>query len=296
MSEMKLRGKKPDLIQKRLKLLMYGAASTGKTTAALSFPSPYLIDTERGAEHSQYKELLDKQNGAIFQSDDFDEIVSEVRTLLCTSHDYKTLIIDPITPVWTNILENAETSVGSSFNKHYGVANKNIKYLISMLYKLDMNVILTAHSKDVYAKSGEISGATYDGYKKLDYIFDLALEIRKEKQSKDRIAKVVKTRISTFTEDEEFIFKYDTLASKYGKDIMEKKYEAMETITVEQIKALGILLMDNQISDEKISCMLEKSGASKIEELDSVYAQKCIDRLSILKNKKCTIVDEDVYM
>ena len=59
---MTLRGKKPESVEKRLKLLMYGTAGVGKTTAAISFPAPYLIDTERGAENDQYIEILDKNS------------------------------------------------------------------------------------------------------------------------------------------------------------------------------------------------------------------------------------------
>lgn len=289
---MKLRGVKPSCIQKRLKLLMYGAASTGKTTASLSFPNPYLIDTERGAEHSQYKDLLDAQNGVIFQTDSFDELLVEVKALLFTNHDYKTLIIDPITPIWANILEQSEKEVGVGYNKHFGQANKKIKILISLLYKLDMNVIITAHAKDVYEKNGGVVGQTYDAYKKLDYIFDLGLEIKKDKNSKNRIAKVVKTRISTFTEEEEFVFKYDTLADRYGRDIIEKKSLAIDLITEEQIKELNYLLLDNAITEDKISTMLEKGGASDINGLEKDYAQKCIDRLSELSNKKKKISDD----
>jgi len=296
---MQLRGKKPELIQKRLKLLMYGSASTGKTTAALSFPAPYLIDTERGAEHSQYKELLEKQGGVIFQSDDYEEILSEIRALLYTQHNYKTLIIDPITPVWANILESAEKELGTAYQRHFVKANKVIKNLVTMLYKLDMNVILTAHSKDVYEKNGGVVGQTYDAYKKLDYIFDLVIEIKKDKGSRDRIAKVIKTRLSTFTEDEEFVFKYLTLADRYGKDIIEKETSAstISLITEQQKNELGNLLVNNGITEDKINEMLEKCGASKIEDMDSDYANRCIERLAKLyNNKKKSISEADQYV
>src|SRR5438445_393207 len=63
---MSLRGKKPELIQKRLKVLFYGPAGVGKTIAAIQFPTPYLIDTEKGAENKQYVKLLDQSGGAYF--------------------------------------------------------------------------------------------------------------------------------------------------------------------------------------------------------------------------------------
>jgi hypothetical protein len=43
-----LRGKKPEAINKRLKMFMYGGAGAGKTTAAIQFPNSYIIDCEKG--------------------------------------------------------------------------------------------------------------------------------------------------------------------------------------------------------------------------------------------------------
>ena len=51
---MALRGKKPEAVEKRMKALFFGPAGVGKTTAAIQFPAPYLIDTDRGAENDQY--------------------------------------------------------------------------------------------------------------------------------------------------------------------------------------------------------------------------------------------------
>src|SRR5690349_14521958 len=102
---MALRGKKPEAIEKRLKALFYGTAGVGKTTASIQFPAPYLIDTEKGAENTQYVELLKKQGGAIFQTSQFDEMIAEITALLSESHPYKTLIIDPITVVYNDLLD-----------------------------------------------------------------------------------------------------------------------------------------------------------------------------------------------
>src|ERR1017187_4246782 len=100
---MALRGIKPTTIEKRLKAFFYGAAGSGKTTASISFPRPYLIDCERGAENEQYVEKLDAQGGAIFQTSDFNELIKEIRSLLSESHEYKTLIIDPLTSVYNSL-------------------------------------------------------------------------------------------------------------------------------------------------------------------------------------------------
>ena len=58
---MALKAKKPEAIEKRLKMMLFGAASTGKTRAAAQFPYSYFIDSEHGAENypdAPTKELL----------------------------------------------------------------------------------------------------------------------------------------------------------------------------------------------------------------------------------------------
>src|ERR1700744_5541011 len=102
---MTLKGKKPTLIEKRLKCMLYGASGVGKTTAALQFQSPYLIDCERGAENTQYVELLEKNGGAIFQTTSFAEVLSEIKSLLSIQHEYKTLVIDPLTTIYNNLVD-----------------------------------------------------------------------------------------------------------------------------------------------------------------------------------------------
>jgi GTPase SAR1 family protein len=99
---MALKGRKPELIQKRLKMLVYGPAGVGKTTAAIQFPKPYLIDTERGAENESYVKALEAAHGVYMFTNDPDELISEVRTLISEKHPYRTLVIDPLTTIfWT---------------------------------------------------------------------------------------------------------------------------------------------------------------------------------------------------
>ena len=74
-----LRGKKPATVEKRLKMLLFGKAGVGKTTAAIQFPKPYLIDTERGAENDQYVRALEKSGGAYYFTNDPAELIEEVR-------------------------------------------------------------------------------------------------------------------------------------------------------------------------------------------------------------------------
>src|SRR3982751_3545183 len=85
---MSLRAKKPEAVQKRLKLFMFGPAGHGKTTAAIQFPNSYIIDCEKGTEN--YEKLINDSGSAVFQTTDIQEVVAEVKSLLTEKHGYRT--------------------------------------------------------------------------------------------------------------------------------------------------------------------------------------------------------------
>lgn len=281
---MALRGKKPESVEKRLKLLMYGTAGVGKTTAAINFPAPYLIDTERGAENDQYIEILNKNNGVIFQNNSFDEIVQEVLALLSEDHPYKTLIIDPITTVYNDLLEICAKDVGTEFGRHYGEANKRMKHLLNLLLRLDMNVIITAHSKNEYGKDLAVLGQTFDGYKKLDYLFDLVIEL--QKVGGKRYGVVKKSRLKQIEELERFEFSYDILADKFGKQKIEKETVKQELATPQQVNRIAKLVEILNLPLETYQKWCFKAKATRWDEFSAVDIQKCIDTLeSKIKEK-----------
>src|SRR6476659_1734832 len=90
-----LRARKPEAVTKRLKLFMFGPAGVGKTTAAIQFPNSYVIDCERGTEN--YDKLITASGSAVYQTNDMNEVLQEVKSLLTEKHEYRTLVIDPIT-------------------------------------------------------------------------------------------------------------------------------------------------------------------------------------------------------
>ena len=272
---MALRGKQPETIEKRLKAFFYGAAGVGKTTAAISFPKPYLIDTERGAENEQYVEKLKQNGGAIFQTTDFSDLIQEIKSLLSEKHDYKTVIIDPLTTLYNDLLDRCanelkekskeKDATGTEFGRHYTEANKQMKHLIKLLLRLDMNVIITAHAKNEYGKGMEVLGQTFDCYKKLDYLFDLVFEV--QKRGKERIGIVKKTRIKNFPESEQFPFNYDTIAEKYGRHILEREVIPEKLATKEQIDKLEHLISLLKIPEEITQKWLDKVNAEAFDEM-----------------------------
>src|SRR3954467_15889061 len=233
-----LRAKKPEAVTKRLKLFMFGPAGVGKTTAAIQFPKSYIIDCEKGAEN--YDKLITASESVIFQTNDINELIQEVKSLLTEKHEYRTLVIDPITTVYNDLLEKSELKVGTDFGRHYGAANKEMKRLANLIMALDMNVVITAHAKTEYGDNLRKLGYTFDGWRQLDYWFDLVVELGKK--GKKRFAKVVKTRIETFPDEEVFEWNYDAIKRRYDVNVLEKEAAQLKLATPEQVREIKDLL------------------------------------------------------
>lgn len=296
---MPLRGVAPKEVSKRLKALFYGEPGAGKTTTAIQFPKPYLVDTEKGAENDEYVKLLNKAGGAYFHTTDIDDLMQEVTTLLTEKHDYRTLVIDPLTPIYNDLLDRASRQLatpddptGTAFSRHKGLADRKIKHLLVLLTRLDMNVIITSHSKGKWEKvGGELinTGNTFDCYSKLNYLFDLVFEVTK-RGKEQRVAIVQKTRVAGFPEGDIFPFTYLEIAKRYGQAILEKQSEATALATPEQVSKIKRMVEAQKIEDEKVEKLLDKGGATAFEELSQEHAQKFIDWLTLRAHGE--VIDE----
>lgn len=271
---MGLRAVKPTSVQKRLKALFYGGAGAGKTTAAISFPKPYLIDTEKGSENDQYTKLLQKNGGVVFQTSDFDELVTEIKSLLTEKHEYKTLVIDPLTTLYNDLLDKSAIKNGTEFGRHYAEANKRIKHLLNLLLRLDMNVIITSHSKNEYGANLAVLGQTFDCYKKLDYLFDLVFEV--QKRGKDRVGLIKKSRIESFPDFEQFPFSYDEIARRYGREVLERDAVAETLANKEQVSRLKELIELFKEPEENVAKWLTKANAESFDEMNEEVILKLI--------------------
>jgi hypothetical protein len=270
---MALRGIQPELVQKRLKCLMYGVAGAGKTMAAISFPKPYLIDTEKGFEHQQYLEKIKETGGSVFHTTDFDELLDEIKALATEQHGFKTLIIDPLTVIYNNLVDKCATdritstnTDGTAHGGHYMAVNRKMKQLMNLLLKLDMNVIITSHSKNEYGHNMAVLGQTFDCYKKLDYLFDLVFEIQKKGTIREAVIK--KTRLTTFPENDRFSFSYDEIARRYGSDILEKECQTQLLATPHQISEVKSFVRLMNIKPELIDKWFRKGEATDWDEMN----------------------------
>ena len=268
-----LRARKPEAVNKRLKLFMFGPAGVGKTTAAIQFPNSYVIDCERGSEN--YDKLITASGSAVFQTTDIHDVIQEVKSLLTEKHDFRTLVIDPITPVYNDLLEKCEAKVGADFGRHYGAANKEMKRLANLIMALDMNVVITAHAKTEYGQNFSKLGYTFDGWRQLDYWFDLVVELGKK--GKKRYARVVKTRIESFPDEDVFEWSYDAIRQRSDATMLEKEATALTLAQPAQVREVKDLLSVVRLPEGMVEKWFAKAGVEDWEDMPSDVIAKCIE-------------------
>jgi AAA domain-containing protein len=268
-----LRARKPEAVTKRLKLFMFGPAGVGKTTAAIQFPNSYIIDCEKGTEN--YDKLITASGSAVFQTNDMNEVLQEVKSLLTEKHEYRTLVIDPITTIYNDLLDKCEAQVGADFGRHYGAANKVMKRLANLIMALDMNVVITAHAKTEYGQNYAKLGYTFDGWKQLDYWFDLVVELGKK--GKKRFAKVVKTRLDSFPDEDVFEWGYDSIKRRYDVAMLEKEATAVKLASPEQVREIKDLLSLVRLPEGTVDKWFAKAGVDLWEDMPTDVVRKCIE-------------------
>lgn len=274
---MALKFKKPEVKQQRLKAMFFGEMGTGKSTCACQFPNTAYIDTEDTASKKKYAKAISENNGAVLATGDFDEILAQVKELMSTKHDFKTLVIDSLTIPYDNLQADCERVVGNEFGRHVTAANKKMKLLVNLLLRIDMNVIVTCQAKKEYGNNMSVIGQTYSCYNRLGYMFDLVFEtqVRGDKF----VAVTKKSRIDEFPMNETFSFSYDEVIKRYGAECIEKDVVMQELASQKQVDELQKLIDLFKIPEETYTKWTEKHNAESFEELSSDVIQKIIDHL-----------------
>lgn len=297
---MALKAKAPEVKEKRLKMFVYGSAGIGKTTAAIQFPNAYIIDTEKGTDF--YAGTINKSGSVVFQSTNPDEIKEELRELLTTKHDYRTLIIDPITQVynavqekWTKIFERhskteKDAEVQDFGMRYWSKVKSEFKSFQRILLAMDMNVIVTAHQKDVYGANFSKVGVTFDSMRGDDYLFDLIFRIEKRSQKRMALTEKERADIGIRKFPDEFEWNYDNFLKFYGAEIIERKALPIDMATKEQVEKLNKLIEVVKIDEETVNKWLLKADAMSFEEMTAEQISKCIEfvekKLAALKGGK----------
>ncbi len=274
---MALRFKKPEIKQQRLKAMFYGEMGTGKSTCACNFPYTAYIDTEDTGSKKKYAQAISDNHGQILATGDFDEILSQVKELMSTKHEFKTLVIDSLTIPYDNLIADCERKVGSDFGRHVTLANSKMKLLVNLLLRIDMNVIVTCQAKKEYGHNMSVVGQTYACYNRLGYMFDLVFET--QLRGKDFIAVTKKSRIDAFPMMESFTFNYAEVIKRYGAEIVDKEVTPESLATEQQVKEVKRLIELFKIPEETYKKWTDKHNAEDFDELSQIIIQKIIDHL-----------------
>lgn len=295
---MALRGKKPEPKNKRLKLFLYGPAGSGKTTAVLQCPDSYILDCEKGTE--QYAESIIKNRSVVVYSNLIDEAIEELKQLQTTKHQYRTLIIDPITPLylscqekWTRIFEKDALNRGKDSQtqdfgmRFWGKVKAEFKAMQRILLSLDMNVLITAHQKDQYGPGMQRIGVQPDSMKGDSYLFDLVFRLEKIGDKYTAITEKERAEIGQNKFPETFEWSYDNLIKFYGQEIIEKESVPVTMANPVLVKEVEKLVEIIKVDPMVIEKWFSKDNADTWSDFTQERLEKCHDYLlGQLKNVK----------
>lgn len=289
MAVSKLKAKSPDEVEPgKTKGLIFGASGVGKTWFTLSFPAPYYIDTEGGADLKHYQERLKKAGGAYMGPPDgaldFATIIEQIQALATEKHQYKTLIIDSITKVYQVAIANESERITSGGKKdEFGASKKPaiamMRRLVNWITKLDMNVWFVAHEVPEW---GEVNGTRSeigklpDVWDKLVYELDIGLRVIRRGQSYPAVGIVHKSRLLGFPQGDTFALEYDVFAERYGKNYIEAATKTITLSTPEQVSEITRLVELLKPKPEDIEKIMTKAGATEWKELTTEQADKTI--------------------
>jgi len=285
----KLKAKQPEVVQPgKTKALIFGASGVGKTWFTLTFPRPYYIDTEGGADLKHYQERLKAAGGAYLGPQDgaldFQCVIEQMQALATEKHGYKTLIVDSITKLYQTTIANEAERLGDK--DAFGASKKPaiawMRRLVNWTMKLDMNVWFVAHDVaewGVDPKTGQRTeiGRVPDVWDKLIYELDLTLNA--VKRGPARVAVVRKSRLLGFPDAEQFPLEYADFASRYGKDFIEAESHTITLATEAQVAEIVKLVDLLKVSPAETEKGLTKAGADFWTELTDAQAKATISWL-----------------
>jgi hypothetical protein len=232
----------------RLKLFLWGESGVGKTPFALNFPSVAVIDMERGA--TPYSDIY--PDTYIHNTTDPVEVFNIVKELAKGNHQFKTLVIDPISIYWESLLTKwSDTFLkrnkgGKGYKYEYyemqpgnwNTLKAEWKALVRHLLDLDMNVVVIARAKDKY-KDGEMMKKTglltFDAEKNLHYAFDTVVHMEINDKGdcigicqRDRWRRIPKDKSFICAEDWDFATGYNYFKKCIGINILERNAQTVE--------------------------------------------------------------------
>jgi hypothetical protein len=238
--------------------------------------------------------MLDKNGGHIVSLNDMSDIINEVKELLSTKHNYKTLVIDSIS-VPCGHLANLEVDrlvkasvkpiEGTEFGSNVAKPKRLTYHLGMLLARLDMNVIVTAHEKAKFEGAQEV-GKIPDVSDKLAYLLGTTIHI--QNAGGKRIGRIIKSRYTELTDGESINLDngYETLKSRFGEDVFLREAILEKLCTKEQLSEISRLATLRRIPEETQQKWLTKFSSNSFQEISEINAQKIIVHLKSLEGEE----------
>jgi len=130
-----------------LKVLLYGQPGIGKTTLALSFPDPLLIDCDRGTHRVKPEHMKDTVE--VNSWSDVDEVLNEdLRPYKTIVFDTGGKLIDYMTDHLIKVNPKFAQTDGTFSLKGYGARKVMFQTLLSRLHIMGKHVVFVAHEKE----------------------------------------------------------------------------------------------------------------------------------------------------
>ncbi len=181
---------KKGILDTPVRLLVYGGEKVGKSTFAAGAPKPIFLGAENGTERLDVERL---------QPSSWTEAVDWIGDLGIDTHDYKTLVVDPLgwlEPMcWAEVTKGSGGTIedfGGGYGKGYTAALDLWRVMILGLEKCwrrGMNIVLVAHSQVKSFQNPE--GAPYDRY-------EIAMNAKAAGIFKQWVDAVLFARLETF--------------------------------------------------------------------------------------------------
>lgn len=278
---------KAKALKKRLKLFLWGDTGVGKSVTSLQFPSPVVIDLEGGTDLYGEDFSFD-----VLKASTADEVMEAVDWLHTNEHDYRTLVIDPITIYWEALqqkwsdifLKRNKGSKGYKYEfydlqpRDWQTLKSEFKTLIRKLLALDMNVIVTAREKTKY-KEGSFMvamGETFDGEKSLPYMFDTIVRMYVDDKGR-YMGHCLKDRSNKLSK-EPFECSYAVFEGLFGKRDLNRKAKPLELASKKQKELIRLNLEKFNLSPDQVTERLAAYGAESLEDLTAENAAVIIGK------------------
>jgi len=199
-------------VERKLKMLIFGAAGTGKTWFALHAPRALVLDTESSTD--AYRGRADFPEFWVANTAEPADVLSVLEQLRSGKSEAakvkpETLVVDSFTVLWQVRIEagdkhaaakalqrnrSAETAKSTFYD--WAWIKRPIKQIFTQLINMPVSVVITAREKAVYTEkpdgSMEITDYVPDIERSASYVFDLVLRI--VVHNGKRYAKVIKSR------------------------------------------------------------------------------------------------------